>query len=106
MYKRQELTYAFNPLVYVSITGKYDNIESLGAHTRVYLNLELGNLVILPFLSLDHKRVGAIGMVGYFDVMGVLFSLGASYHPAILDAQVHNISLLIGTGFNGKLIKQ
>ena len=105
-YLGAEVTYSINPIVYLSLTGKYHNTNDLGGHARVYMNLELGNLSLLPFISVDHKKLGAIGVVGYFDIKGVLFSVGANYSPGIWGGHSHNVSLLLGTGFNGNFLKK
>ena len=96
-----EIVYEINPFVFVSMTGKFHNDTDVGANARVYLNLPAGNLDLMPFIALDHKRVGAVGAVSYFNFKDVLFSLGVLYKPPIGENKNHNVSLVLGSGFHG-----
>ena len=96
-----EVVYSVNPLVFISLTGKYENTANLGAHARVYLDIPLGDLDFMPFVTIDHKRVGSVGLVSYFHLKQVLFSVGVLYKPPLGGNEAHNISFVIGSGFHG-----
>ena len=100
-----EIIYSINPIVFVSLTGKLENAGSFGAHSRIYLDLPLGSMLsVMPFVSLNHKKVASFGMTAYFKVKGVNFSVGSAYKPPWGDNNSHNVSFMLGTGFDN--IKQ
>ena len=96
-----EVVYAINPLVYFSLTGKFHNSADLGGHARVYFDLPIGDLDFMPFVTFSAKKVGSIGLVTYFHLKQVLFSVGVLYKPPFGDSKKHNVSFVVGSGFHG-----
>ena len=101
-----EIIYSLNPIVFISLTGMFENTAQLGAHTRIFLDLPLAGetFALMPFVSLNHKKVASFGAIVYFNIRGIMFSLGSSYKPPLGDNETHNVSFMLGTGF--KTIKQ
>ena len=97
-----EVTYSVNKFVYFSLTGQFHNTTQLGALGRVYLDIPAfsDTVSFLPFVYLNHKKLGAVGLLTYFHISSVAFSVGVSYSPPLKDDQNHNVSILVGTGFH------
>ena len=96
-----EVVYAINPLIYFSLTGKFHNTADLGAHARVYFDLPISDMDFMPFVTFSDKRVGSIGLVTYFHLKQVLFSVGFLYKPPFGENKNHNVSFVVGSGFHG-----
>ena len=71
-------TYKLNRFVFLSASGDVSDERKLGATALIHAEFNMNSFTVMPFIKLDHKKIGEIGLLQYVEVEGVLFSLGIS----------------------------
>ena len=91
------LTYRINDYVSATALGDVSHARAVGGTFILHGHFGAGSLVIMPFASINDKKLADVGLVNYLDLGGVYVSFGAVYHPKQGDMPNHNISIVLGT---------
>ena len=92
-------TYHINKFVSIGVAGNLNDKRDLGAIFVVNGKFRVGSMIFMPFVLVDHKAVGEIGIAQSFEIEKVLFSVGISYLPPLGEKnKYHNIRIMIGSG--------
>ena len=93
-------TYSVNNYMDVGLSGDISQLKNLGASVWINLNINVKNLLLKPFVNIDHKTLAEAGIISYFKVNGVDFNVGISFAPKVLKRKNQKIALLFGTSFS------
>ena len=92
------LTYSINKYVFISLSGDLSSKNDIGGEFILHGNFDVSAISFMPFAKINHNKIGEVGLITYFDLGGVMFSLGGGYKPPQGEDKHHNMIVLVGTG--------
>lgn len=98
------LSYKLNKFAFVTVAGDINHKRVLGGAVWINTVHHLPNdVVIIPFLSIEKKELGVVGLVVYKTIMGVDIHIG--FRVAPLAKEGINAQVIIGTVLIGDAIE-
>lgn len=98
------LSYKLNKYTFITVAGDINHKRILGGAVWINTVHHLpDNIVIIPFLSIEKKEIGVIGLLIYKEIMGVDIHIG--FRVAPLSTEGINAQIILGTVLIGDAIE-